>query len=57
MFDILAKEIGAIILREYNSRSSGKTLVIGHGDEIDNRKLSFRFLRALFRNRFLSVGI
>lgn len=53
MFDYLPKETGAIIHREpITVDLLGKRFFLGHGDEIDDRSFSFRFLRALFRNKF-----
>lgn len=53
MFDYLPKEIGAVIHREpLTIDLLGKRFFLAHGDEVDNRSLAFRFIRALFRNRF-----
>lgn len=53
MFDYLPEEIGAVIHREpLTIDLLGKRFFLGHGDEIDNRSLSFRLIRAIFRNRF-----
>ncbi|MDH6535187.1 UDP-2,3-diacylglucosamine diphosphatase [Parabacteroides sp. 52] len=53
MFDYLPNEIGAVIHREPLSLDLlGKRFFLGHGDEVDYRSRSFRFIRALFRNRF-----
>lgn len=53
MFDYLPREIGAVIHREpITTDLLGKRFFLAHGDEVDNRSLSFRFIRALFRNRF-----
>lgn len=53
MFDYLPHETGAIIHREpLTVDLLGKRFFLGHGDEVDNRSLSFRFIRSLFRNRF-----
>lgn len=53
MFDYLPKEIGAIIHREpLTVDLMGKRFFLAHGDEVDNRSLSFRFIRTLFRNKF-----
>ncbi|MDL2208351.1 UDP-2,3-diacylglucosamine diphosphatase [Parabacteroides sp. OttesenSCG-928-O15] len=53
MFDYLPKEIGAIIHREpVTVELLGKHFFLAHGDEVDYRSRSFRFIRALFRNRF-----
>ncbi len=53
MFNYLPEEIGATIHREpLTIDLLGKRFFLGHGDEVDNRSLSFRFIRALFRNRF-----
>jgi UDP-2,3-diacylglucosamine hydrolase len=52
MFDYLEKEIGAHIYRDVLTVDLlGKRFFLGHGDEVDYRSRSFRFLRALFRNR------
>lgn len=53
MFDYLPKEIGAIIHREpLTIDLLGQKFFLAHGDEVDYRSKSFRFLRGLFRNRF-----
>jgi UDP-2,3-diacylglucosamine hydrolase len=53
MFDYLPKEIGAIIHKDVLvTELMGKTFFLGHGDEIDYRKKSFRLMRSLFRNKF-----
>lgn len=53
MFDYLPRETGAVIHREpLTVDLLGSHFFLGHGDEVDNRSLSFRFIRALFRNRF-----
>lgn len=53
MFDYLPKEIGAVIHREpLTVDLLGKRFFLAHGDEVDNRSLTFRFIRSLFRNRF-----
>jgi len=53
MFDYLPKEIGAIIHREpLVINLLGKTFFLAHGDEVDYRSRAFRFIRAVFRNRF-----
>jgi len=56
MFDYFPREFGAVIHRDpLVTDLLGKRFMIGHGDEIDFRKRSFRFLRALFRNRFCQL--
>ena len=53
MFDYLPKEIGAIIHRDTLTVDLlGKRFFLGHGDEVDFRSKAFRFMRALFRNKF-----
>jgi Uncharacterized protein conserved in bacteria len=53
MFDYLPKEIGATIHRDILTVDLlGKRFLLGHGDEIDFRSKGFRFIRAMFRNRF-----
>lgn len=53
MFDYLPSEIGAIIHREpLTIDLLGKRFLLAHGDEVDNRSLSFRIIRSVFRNRF-----
>lgn len=53
MFDYLPKEIGAIIHREpLTIDLLGKRFFLAHGDEVDNRSIAFRMIRAIFRNRF-----
>lgn len=53
MFDYLPRETGAVIHREPLTLDLlGKRFFLAHGDEADDRSLSFRFLRSLFRNKF-----
>ncbi len=53
MFDYLPQQIGAIIHRDVLKIDLlGKRFFLGHGDEVDFRSKSFRFIRALFRNKF-----
>lgn len=53
MFDYLPNEIGAIIHRDVLITDLlGKRFFLGHGDEVDYRSKAFRFIRALFRNKF-----
>lgn len=53
MFDYLPTEIGAIIHRKpLTVDLLGKRFFLAHGDEVDFRSKSFRFIRALFRNKF-----
>ena len=53
MFDYLPKEIGATIHRYVLTVDLlGKRFFLGHGDEVDYRSKSFRFIRSLFRNKF-----
>lgn len=53
MFDYLPQEIGAVIHRDLLTVDLlGKRFLLGHGDEVDYRSKAFRFIRALFRNRF-----
>ncbi len=53
MFDYLPQEIGATIHREpLTIDLLGSRFFLGHGDEVDDRSLSFRLIRAIFRNRF-----
>lgn len=53
MFDYLPAEIGAIIHREpLTVDLLGKRFFLAHGDEVDFRSKAFRFLRAVFRNKF-----
>ncbi len=53
MFDYLPQEIGAIVHRDVMTVDLlGKRFFLGHGDEVDYRSKAFRFIRALFRNRF-----
>lgn len=53
MFDYLPKEVGAIIHRDTITVDLlGKRFFLGHGDEVDFRSRSFRFIRMLFRNKF-----
>lgn len=56
MFDYLPAEIGAIIHRDTLTVDLlGKRFFLGHGDEVDFRSTTFRFLRAFFRNRFCQL--
>jgi UDP-2,3-diacylglucosamine hydrolase len=53
MFGYLPQELGATIHRDVLSLDLlGKRFFLGHGDEVDYRSRSFRFLRAFFRNKF-----
>lgn len=53
MFDYLPAETGAVIHREpLTADLMGKRFFLAHGDELDNRSFTFRFLRRLFRNPF-----
>jgi UDP-2,3-diacylglucosamine hydrolase len=53
MYDYLPEEIGAIIHRDVLTVDLlGKRFFLGHGDEVDYRSRTFRFLRAFFRNKF-----
>ena len=53
MFDYLPNEIGAVIHRDVLTTDLlGKRFFLGHGDEVDYRSKAFRFIRALFRNKF-----
>ncbi|MCD8178412.1 MAG: UDP-2,3-diacylglucosamine diphosphatase [Tannerellaceae bacterium] len=53
MFDYLEKETGAFIHRDTITVDLlGKRFFLGHGDEVNFRKRSFRLLRAVFRNRW-----
>jgi len=53
MFDYLPQEVGAIIHSEpVTIDLLGKRFFLAHGDEVDFRSRSFRFIRALFRNKF-----
>ncbi|MDR1936899.1 MAG: UDP-2,3-diacylglucosamine diphosphatase [Tannerellaceae bacterium] len=53
MFGYLTQEIGAVIHRDVLTVDLlGKRFFLGHGDEVDYRSRTFRFLRVFFRNRF-----
>lgn len=53
MFDYFPSEIGAILHQgPLTVDLLGKRFFLGHGDEVGERKPIFRFIRALFRNRF-----
>ena len=53
MFDYLPNEIGAVIHRDVLTTDLlSKRFFLGHGDEVDYRSKAFRFIRALFRNKF-----
>lgn len=53
LFDYLPNEIGAIIHREpLTIDLLGKRFFLAHGDEVDNRSLTYRVMRTLFRNKF-----
>ena len=52
IFDYLPKEIGLTVTDgEATVEIGGKTFFLAHGDSVGKRKLSFRMLRAIFRNR------
>ncbi len=52
MFDYLPSEVGAIIHRDvWVGDLLGKRFFLGHGDEVDFRSKSFRFMRLFFRNK------
>lgn len=56
MFDYLPAEIGATIHREpLTIDLYGKRFFLDHGDEVDNRSRSFRFIRWIFRNRICQI--
>ena len=56
MFDYLPAEIGATIHREpLTIDLYGKRFFLAHGDEVDNRSRSFRFIRWIFRNRICQI--
>lgn len=56
MFDYLPAEIGATIHREpLIIDLYGKQFFLAHGDEVDNRSRSFRFIRWIFRNRICQI--
>ena len=61
MFNYLPEEIGAVIHRNVLTVDLlGKRFFLGHGDEVDHRSLTFRLLRAFFRNKlcqWLYAGI
>lgn len=53
MFDYLPKEVGAVIHQgPVTVDLLGKRFFLAHGDEVGRRSWTFRFLRALFRNKF-----
>ena len=52
--DYLAKECGLTLhFAPKIITINGKKIFLAHGDGLGERSLSFRFLRAMFRNRFL----
>lgn len=53
MYDYLPSEIGAKLQQgPLTVDLLGKRFFLGHGDEVGERKPMFRFIRAIFRNRF-----
>jgi UDP-2,3-diacylglucosamine hydrolase len=56
LFDYLPAEVGAIIHREpFVLAAEGKKFFLAHGDGLGDPSRSFRFLRALFHNRFCQL--
>ncbi|MDR1331887.1 MAG: UDP-2,3-diacylglucosamine diphosphatase [Tannerella sp.] len=52
MFDYLPREIGAVIHQGPETVDlMGRRFLLAHGDEVGERPFTFRFLRAMFRNR------
>lgn len=53
IFDYLPSEIGVKVVDGYLVKNiDGKRFFLSHGDGIGDRKLSFRIIRSLFRNKF-----
>ena len=53
IFDYLPAELGAVVHREPAVMTlGGRTFYLAHGDGLGHTPFSFRFVRALFRNRF-----
>ncbi|MDR1645077.1 MAG: UDP-2,3-diacylglucosamine diphosphatase [Tannerellaceae bacterium] len=53
LFDYLSRETGAVIHRQpLTTDLLGKRFFLAHGDEVGYQDVSYRFLRAMFRNRF-----
>lgn len=52
IFDYLPTEIGVIVHRTHTTMDiDGHTFFIAHGDDVGERKRSFRFIQWLFRNK------
>lgn len=53
MFDYFQKEIGATVFTKDTTLTiDGKKFYIAHGDGLGDPSLTFRFMRAFFRNKF-----
>ncbi len=53
LFDYLQKEIGITVVDGWQETEiDGKRFFLSHGDGLGKLKLGFRFIRAMFRNRF-----
>lgn len=53
IFDYLPKELGVTVIDgSLIKEIDGKRFYLAHGDGVGKRKKSFRFIRALFRNKF-----
>ena len=56
MFDYLPKEIGAVIHpKPQTIELLGKKIFLGHGDEVGHRRLKYRFIQSMFRNRVCQI--
>lgn len=52
IYDYLPEELGITVIDGIQIKEiSGKTFFLNHGDAIGRRKVSFRFIRSLFRNK------
>lgn len=56
MFDYFQKEVGATVIDgTYETEMDGKRFFLSHGDGLGDPSRSFRFLRAVFRNKVCQV--
>lgn len=54
IFDYIPNELGIIVHHTHETMHiDGHSFFLSHGDDVGRRKWSFRFLQALFRNRFI----
>ena len=54
VFDYLPKEVGLTLHRHLEEFSiNGKSFLIGHGDDLNPHDIGYKFLKAVFTNKFL----